>query len=143
MEKRAMEKNDTPALAPEVTIEVLLAMRADGRALPTLTITTRSAQESSAIRYSHAVALWCAAYVELMLEKWGDHVWNVEAPRRVGYRRGCGYWQAKWAVYLGSAGGAEVEFDLVYLAIKALKDVAGTLGVVLETERQTGASGLH
>jgi hypothetical protein len=74
MEKRAMKRNDAPMLAPEVTIEVLLAMRADGRALPTLAITTRTAEEASAIRYSHAVALWCAAYVELMLEKWGDHV---------------------------------------------------------------------
>jgi hypothetical protein len=140
--EEAMESSDAaPMRALEVSAEVVLTMRADGRALPTLAITTRAAAEPSAIRYGRAMALWCAAHTELMLEKWGDDVWNVAVPQRVAHRKSVGgYWTSNWAIYLECGRRAEVEVDRVYLAIKALRDVAGTLTEVFQAEHQTRAT---
>jgi hypothetical protein len=66
--------------ACKLMAETFLSLRADGRTMPTLAVTTRTDTAPSSIRFSHAMALWGAARTELMLEKRGDCLWRVDNP---------------------------------------------------------------
>ena len=60
----------------EVVAEAPLS-HADGRTVPTITVTVRTNEARSSLRHGRAMAFWSAAHAELMLDKRGDYLWEV------------------------------------------------------------------